>query len=410
MPACRNSASWVTRGVVAAVGRAGGAQASGWLPGVHGQQRQRPAHPAGGAGELARVAERLDEEHRELGRLVLLPPQEQVVAGDVELAADRGKRGNPHSQPGQPVGQCESQPAGLHHQSRDTGSGMPGRERGVQADAGDGYAEAVGADQPHPVPSADGQQVSFLGRVQPGGDDHHGLDRAPAALVGDRGHLGRGYRDYRQVDRFGQITDRGQARHRFHVLGVRVDRVHPPGVAAGDDVVQDGPARCARPAAGADYGHRAGLEYVPQAGHVGPAFPGGGRVQVQVPVRIGVIARQRAGEFEHPVLQMTLDAETGAGEDPLHLGVVQQDRRGQGGHAPLDGAGYQVFQQQGAESVTVHLVRHGERDFSLPAAADLVACDARDLAAAQGQQGLVTGTGRPGRPASLPPPRIAGCS
>ena len=104
---------------------------------------------------------------------------------------------------------------------------MPGRERGVQADAGHGHAEAVGADQPHPVPSADGQQVGLLGRVQSGGDDHNRLDAPAAALVGDGGHRSRGDGDHRQIDRFGQITDRSQARHRFHVLGVRVDRIHP---------------------------------------------------------------------------------------------------------------------------------------------------------------------------------------
>ena len=31
----------------------------------------------------------------------------------------------------------------------------------------------------------------------------------------------------------------------------------------------------------------------------------------------------------------------------------------------MDGVRYQVFQEQGAEPVTVHLVRHGERDFGL---------------------------------------------
>ena len=138
---------------------------------------------------------------------------------------------------------------------------------------------------------------------------------------------------------------------------------------------------------------------MPQAGHVGSAFPGGGRVQVQVPVRVGIVARQRAAEFEHPVLQVALDAEAGVDKDLLHLGVVQQDRRGEGGHAPLDGVGYQVLQQQRAEPVTMHLICHGEGDFGLlAAAADLVAGDARDLAVAQGQQGLVPGCGQSADP------------
>ena len=48
---------------------------------------------AGEAAEVAGVAERLDVHQHELGRVVVLPPLEQVVGGDVGLVADRDERG-----------------------------------------------------------------------------------------------------------------------------------------------------------------------------------------------------------------------------------------------------------------------------------------------------------------------------
>jgi hypothetical protein len=70
-------------------------------PGLHGQHRHLVRDPARGAGELARVAERLDVQDSEPGDAVVLPPQQHVVARDVELAADGGERGDADAEPGQ---------------------------------------------------------------------------------------------------------------------------------------------------------------------------------------------------------------------------------------------------------------------------------------------------------------------
>ena len=57
------------------------------------------------------------------------------------------------------VDQGEAEAAGLHDQAGHAGLGRAGGERGVQAEAGRGYPEAVRADQPHAVAAADREEV-----------------------------------------------------------------------------------------------------------------------------------------------------------------------------------------------------------------------------------------------------------
>ena len=57
--------------------------------GADRDDRPRPRHPAGDAGELARVAERLGVDRDHLRRLVVLPELQQVVARHVGLVAER---------------------------------------------------------------------------------------------------------------------------------------------------------------------------------------------------------------------------------------------------------------------------------------------------------------------------------
>ena len=349
-----------------------------------------------GAGELTGVTERFDVEHRELGLAVLLPPHQHVVAGDVVLIADRGEGRDPEAQPGQPVSQREAQPAGLHDQACRPGFGMTGGEGRVQPDAGHGDAEAVRADQPHAVAAADGQQIGALRCVESRGDDDQRLDAAPPAFVGDRRHGHRGHGDDREVDRLGERADRRHAPDRFHVGRVRINRVDPALVTSGDDVVQDGAADRAHPAAGADHGHRTGLEHVPQARHVGAALPVRRRVQERVPARIGVIARQVAGELDDASVQLAPGAQPGVPEDPLHLGVLRQDGGGKGGDAPEARVRHEVLEQQGSDAPVVHVVGHRDGDLRPgPVVVDLIAGDADNLVAAQRQQRGVVGPGRP---------------
>jgi hypothetical protein len=147
----------------------------------------------------------------------------------------------------------EAQAAGLHDQAGHAGPRRTGGEGGVEAESGYGHAKAVWADEPHAVPPAHREQFGAGGGLQPGGDDHQGPHAALAALLRRRQDRRGGHRDHRQVRRLGQVGHRGQARLAADLSGVRVDRVEVAGVPAGPDVLQDRPARCARPPARADH-------------------------------------------------------------------------------------------------------------------------------------------------------------
>src|SRR4029450_11423555 len=67
-----------------AAGRRAAFQGEDWLP---------TGNAPGETAEPARVPERLDVEQDRLGRLVVLPPLEQVVGGHVGLVADRDEGG-----------------------------------------------------------------------------------------------------------------------------------------------------------------------------------------------------------------------------------------------------------------------------------------------------------------------------
>jgi len=63
--------------------------------------------------------------------------------------------------------QHDADAAGLPRQPGASRPGMAGRERGIQAGAGVGHAEAVRPDQPHAVAAADPQQLRAAGAVEP---------------------------------------------------------------------------------------------------------------------------------------------------------------------------------------------------------------------------------------------------
>ena len=255
---------------------------SGGMTGAHGEHGQLRADPAGRPGELARVAERLQVQHGQPGHVVVFPPHQHVVAGHVELAAHRGERGDPHAEPGQLAGQRDADPAGLRHEPGHAGPEPAGGERGVQAEAGHGHAEAVRADQPHAVPAAHREQVGAGRGVQAGRDHHERAHAALAALLGHAEHGRGGHRDDRQVSGLGQVERGGQAPVAVDLPGPRVHRVQAARVPAAADVLQDDPADRLPAAAGADHHDRLGREDVPQAGHVRAALAFGHGAEVGV--------------------------------------------------------------------------------------------------------------------------------
>ena len=68
--------------------------AGGRSTALHRDDRLAARDPPGDAGELARVAERLEVQQDHVGAGVVLPVLEQVVAADVGLVADRDEAGH----------------------------------------------------------------------------------------------------------------------------------------------------------------------------------------------------------------------------------------------------------------------------------------------------------------------------
>ncbi len=75
--------------------RARGARSCRGRSGLQGENRLAAGDAPSDPGERPRVSERLEVEQHEIGRLVVLPPLEQVVRRDICLVADRDERGEP---------------------------------------------------------------------------------------------------------------------------------------------------------------------------------------------------------------------------------------------------------------------------------------------------------------------------
>jgi hypothetical protein len=224
----------------------------------HGQDRHAAADPAGRAGELGRVRDRLKVQQGQLGRRVGLPPQQHVVAGHIVVfVAERDEGGDPDTGPGQLLGQDEAgATGGLQRQAGASRPGMAGRERRIQAGTGVGHAEAGRSDHSHAVAAADAQQLR-AGRAAESRRHHYQrLDPPFPAFFGDTDHGRRRCGDDRQVDVLGQSGRRRDAGNAVQFGHGWVDRVHRAGEAAGHDVAQDGPPDGAGPPAGADDRHR----------------------------------------------------------------------------------------------------------------------------------------------------------
>ncbi len=89
-------------------------------PGADDGEHWHPLRdPAGRAGELARVAERLHVQDPYLGHLILRPPGQQVSWGHVVLVADRGEGGYADAESGHLLEQRDPHPAGLRDDAGD---------------------------------------------------------------------------------------------------------------------------------------------------------------------------------------------------------------------------------------------------------------------------------------------------
>ena len=127
--------------------------------GLHRDNRLRASDSARNAPELARVAERLEVEHDDLGVRVLLPVLEQVVGRDVGLVPDRHEGGEPERLLGRLLEQREAERATLRGEADPPCRQRPRREGRVQADRRHCDAEAVRAEQARAVRAHERKQA-----------------------------------------------------------------------------------------------------------------------------------------------------------------------------------------------------------------------------------------------------------
>src|SRR4029079_714204 len=119
--------------------------------------REPPRDPC----ERARVAEGLEVEDDQLGRVVVLPPLEQVVRGDIGLVADGHERGDAETCRLRPLEQGEPERAALGGEADLAGWEAARCEGRVEPDGRRGDAEAVRAEQARAM-GADEREQALL--------------------------------------------------------------------------------------------------------------------------------------------------------------------------------------------------------------------------------------------------------
>ena len=177
-------------------------------------------------------------------------------------------------------------------------------------------AEAVGADEPHAVRAAGGQQRLRLVGVEAGGDDEQGPYARLAALLGGLRDRGGGYGEHREVGVLGRALTDGVGRH-------AEDRVRG-GFTANRRPVKPPACRWCRIARPTEPGLRPapttatalGPQQRLQAGDVGgPAAFLDGR-------EVGVALVEGDGAAHLGALEAAGRAQAEVGEEPQHLVVL----------------------------------------------------------------------------------------
>ncbi len=181
--------------------RACGAAAGAGAPALQRENRLAARDLPRDPRERTRVAEGLEVEDDHLGRVVVLPPLEQVVRRDVRLVADRHERGDAETGRLRPFEQREPERAALRGEADLSGREAARREGRVEVDRGGGDAEAVRAEQARAVLAGEGQELLLpldplaarLGEPR-GDDDERAYAGGERVLGGRRAPARRGHR------------------------------------------------------------------------------------------------------------------------------------------------------------------------------------------------------------------------
>ena len=111
--------------------------------------------------ELGRVAERLQVQRDHVGRVVFLPPFEEVVRRDVRLVPDRDERGEAELPLCSLLEHREPQRAALRREPNVSGRQRPRAEGCVQPGLGDGDPETVRSEQASAVRPHELEQLTL---------------------------------------------------------------------------------------------------------------------------------------------------------------------------------------------------------------------------------------------------------
>ena len=220
--------------------RACGALAGGRRPALQSEDRLAPRDAAGDATEAARVPERLHVQQDHLRRLVVLPPLEQVVRGDVRLVPDRDERGEAEPARLGRLQQREAERAALRGEADVAARGRAGRRR---SRSGSAPATAI-PRQLGPISRAPCARTSASSRswrsapslptsAKPAEMTTQCADALAERLLGRLQHGVGGQRDDREIDVVRDLLDRGVPPHARDRLAVPVHGVGRAGEVAG---------------------------------------------------------------------------------------------------------------------------------------------------------------------------------
>ena len=326
----------------------------------HGQQRLLLGEPASGAGELERVAERLEVERARRDRLVVHPGREEVVARHVDLVAE-GDEGL-HAEP-DVAGEVEQREAHAPRLGRDGEAAHLGHvveEGRVEAGAVGQHALRVGADQAEAVRAGQGEQlvatlVAPVAREARRDDDRSARSVGGGVAQHVRDPVGR-HRDDDEVDRTVEVGQAADGRQPVDDVGLRVHHVHGAGVRRAADRVEHAVPEAARRSAYADHGDARRVQQRPER-------PGGG---APLPL-VGRLDRLAGGVGAQLDLHLARDrpaggAEPGRAEDAQHPVVVAEDLRLEAADPVPPTERGEVLEEQAAQAPAAVLVGDQERD------------------------------------------------
>ena len=343
--------------------RARGALAAHRGAALQRENRLAPRDPPGEAAETPRISERLDVEQHHLRRVVLLPPLEQVVRGDVGLVPDRHERGQSEPARVRRFEQREAERARLGREADVAARRGAGGEGGIEAWPGDGDPETVRPDQPGAVRTDEREQPllplgSLAADLGEAGRDHDERPHAaPERVLGRREHVLPRHRDHRQVD---GIRDRRHRRIAVHAGDRRtlgVHRVRGTRKVSLQHVAEELAADRPAPGRGTDDGDALRLEERAQRGD------DGGVVALLDALLELLGRRDRKLDLDDAVGQLARHIEPRAPEDAEHRLVLGQHLRDEAFDPDGGGASGQPLEQPRADPSPLLRVGDGEGRF-----------------------------------------------